>query len=58
MAEEWVKDARNNVRVEANLCAETMKALGTAEQKNQKLLLKLVIEEKERKSVEANLKNA
>lgn len=56
MAEEWVKDARNDVRVEANLCAETMKALGTAEQK--KLMLKLVIEEKERKSAEANLKNA
>lgn len=34
MAEEWVKDARNDVRVEASLCAETMKALGTAEQKN------------------------
>ena len=34
MAEEWVKDARNEVRVEANLCAETSKALGVAEQKN------------------------
>ena len=34
MAEEWVKDARNEARVEAILCAETNKALGAVEQKN------------------------
>lgn len=30
-AEEWVKDAGNEARVEANLLAETSKALGTTE---------------------------
>ena len=34
MAEEWVKDTHNEVRVEANLRAETSKAFGAAEQKN------------------------
>ena len=58
MAEEWVKDARNEARVEANLCAETNKALGAAEQKNQKLTVKLTAEERERRSAEASLKNA
>ena len=29
--EEWVKDARNEARVEANLLAETRKALGVVE---------------------------
>jgi len=31
MAEEWVKDAQNKDRVEANLHAETSKALGVVE---------------------------
>ena len=31
MAKEWVRDARNDARVEANLHAETSKALGAAE---------------------------
>ena len=34
MDEEWVKDVGNKARVEANLRAETSKALGVAEQKN------------------------
>lgn len=34
MAKEWVKDAQNEARVEANLQAETSKALSAAEQKN------------------------
>ena len=34
MAEEWVKDARNEARVKANLRTETNKALGAAKQKN------------------------
>ena len=28
MAEEWMNDAQNKVKAEANLCAETNKALG------------------------------
>ena len=31
MAKEWVRDARNDARVEANLHAETSKALVTAD---------------------------
>ena len=57
-AEEWVKDAQNEVKVEANLRVETSKALGAAIQKNQELIAKLIVEERERKSVEAGLKNA
>ena len=34
MAGEWVKDAQNEARVEANFRAETNKALGVVEQKN------------------------
>ena len=34
MAEEWVKDARNEARVKANLRTETNKALGAAKHKN------------------------
>ena len=33
VAKEWVKDARNDARVEANLHAEANKALGASEQK-------------------------
>ena len=46
MAEEYVKDARNEVKVEANLRAKTDKALGIAKQKNQELTTKLATEEK------------
>ena len=34
MVDEWVKDIRNKVRVEADLRAKTNKALGAVEQKN------------------------
>ena len=37
MAEEWVKDAWNEARVEANLRDEADKALGTTKQENQEL---------------------
>ena len=53
-----MNDARNEARVEANLHTETSKALGTAEQKNQKLATNLTDEERGWKSVEASLKNA
>jgi len=31
VVEEWIRDARNEARVEANLRAEANKALGTSE---------------------------
>ena len=57
VAEEWVKDARNEVRVEANLRTEANRALGVAEQKDQELNTKLSVEERAQKSVEASLQN-
>ena len=58
MAEEWVNDARNEMRVETNLRAETNRALGAFKQKNKELASKLVAEERAHLSVEAGLKNA
>lgn len=58
MVEEWVKDARNEVRDEANLHVETNKAVGVVEQKNKELVMKLTVEERVRKSAEASLQNA
>ena len=58
MAKEWVKDTWNEARVEANLHAKTSKALGTTEQKIQKLTTKVTAEERERMSIEVGLKNA
>ena len=58
MIEEWVKDARNEARVKANLCAKANRAMGAAKQDNQKLATKLTTEERVGKSVEANLKNS
>ena len=58
LIEEWVKDARNEVRVETNLRAEANKALGASEEKNNELAVKLTAEERARKSVEASLKSA
>ena len=46
MAEEWVKEARNDVRNEVYFRLETKKALGATK------------EERERSSAEAGLKNA
>ena len=58
MAEEWVKDARNNVKNMVYLRLEIEKALGAAKEENKELLSKLIVEERERRSVEAGLKNA
>ena len=58
VAKEWVKDARNEVKVEANLRTETDKALGATKQKNQELTTKLAVEERAWRSAEANLQNA
>ena len=44
MVEEWVNDTRNKARLEANLHAETNKALGASEQKNKELESKLIEE--------------
>ena len=58
MAEEWVKNARNNVKNMVYLCLEIEKALGAAKEENKELLSKLIVEERESRSVEAGLKNA
>ena len=58
MAEEWVKEARNDVRNEVYLCLETKKALGATKEENKELLSKLTAEERERRSAKAGLKNA
>ena len=50
MAEEWVNDARNEARVEAN------RAFGVSEQKSKELASKLIEEEMARLSAEAGLK--
>ena len=57
VAEEWVKDARSEARVEANLRAETNKALGAMKHENKELAFKLTVEERERRSAKAGLKN-
>ena len=58
MVEEWVKEARNDVKNEVHLCLEIEKALGAAKEENKELLSKLITKERERMSVEAGLKNA
>ena len=58
VAKEWVKDAQNEARVEANLRAEASKALDASKQKNKKLTTKLTAEEKAWISAEVGLKNA
>ena len=58
VADEWVKDARNEAKVEANLRAKANRALRAAEQKNQELNAMLTVEEKAWKSAEASLQNA
>ena len=58
MAEEWVKEARNDVRNEVYFRLETKKALGATKEENKELLSKLTVEERERSSAEAGLKNA
>ena len=58
MAEEWVKEARNDVKNKVYLRLETEKALGAAKEENKELLSKLTAEKKERRSAKAGLKNA
>ena len=57
MAEEWVKDAKNEARLADNLHAKINKVLSIAKQKNKELGMKLVVEEWGRKSAKAGLKN-
>ena len=49
MAEEWVKEARNDVKNEVFLCLEVEKALGVAKEENKELLSKPTVEEREKK---------
>ena len=58
MVEEWVKEARNDVKNEVHLCLEIEKALRAAKEENKELLSKLITKERERMSAEAGLKNA
>ena len=57
MAEEWHRDARKRVDVEALSYAETEKALGTIKQEQYELTEKLKEAQSVRLSVEASLKN-
>ena len=57
VAEEWVNDAQNEARVEANLCIEANRALGASNQKNKELVDKLTFVERARLSAEVGLKN-
>ena len=58
VAEEWVKEAQNEVKNEVHLRLETEKALGAVKEENKELLSKLTTEEKERKSAQVGFKNA
>ena len=57
MAEEWIRDARNEARAEASSRTEVEKSLGALKQKKQELATKLTVEEKARNNAEAGLKN-
>ena len=58
MVEEWVKDAGNDVKNKVHIRLEIEKALKATKEENKELLSKLIVEERERRSVEARLKNA
>ena len=58
VAKEWVNDTHNKARVEAKLCVEANRALGTCEQKNKELTKNVAIEHSARLSAETGLKNA
>ena len=58
MVEEWVKDVGNDVKNEVHIGLEIEKALRATKEENKELLSKLIAEERERRSVEARLKNA
>ena len=55
MAEEWVKEPRKDVKNQVHLRLETEKALGAAKEENKELLLKLTVEQRDRRSAEAGL---
>ena len=57
MVEEWVRDARNEVKVEAHSHAKTEKSLGALKQEQTKLANKLTAAERARLSAEAGLKS-
>ena len=57
MAEEWIRDARNEARAEASSRTEVEKSLGALKQKKQELATKLTVEEKARNNAKAGLKN-
>ena len=48
MLEEWVRNARNEVRAEAHSCAEVEKALGAFKEEHTELANKLIVTERER----------
>ena len=58
MLEEWVKEARNDVKNKVFLRLKVEKALGAAKEENKELLSKLTVEERERKSAQVGLKSA
>ena len=58
MAKEWVKEAQNDATNEAHLRIEAEKFLGATKQECKELASKLIIKERERRSVEVGLKNA
>ena len=58
MAKKWVKEARNSVKNKVQLRLETEKALRAVKEENKELLSKLTAKERERRNVEARLKNA
>ena len=58
MAEEWVKEAQNEVKNEVHLRLKIEKALEAVKEENKEMLSKLTTEEKERKSAQVGLKNA
>ena len=58
MAKKWVKEAWNDVKNDVHLRLKIEKALRVAKEENKKLFSKLIAEERERRSVEAGLKNA
>ena len=57
MAEEWVKEAWNKAKVEANLHAKADKKLRAAVQQNKELTKSVTISEGDHLSAKAGLKN-
>ena len=57
VAEEWVRDTRNEARAEAHSLAETEKSLEALKQEQMELANKLIAADRARLRVEAGLKN-